>query len=118
METDLKSYIGSRIKAVRESKPKGKRLTQAQLAAKISRATETVANIERGFALTGLETLLAISRELKVPIGYFFAGFETERFKSRFRLDREAKAINALRELSEPELRLIENMLEGLVSKH
>lgn len=117
MSTDLKSYLGSRIKAVRESKPKGKRLTQAQLATKIGRATETVANIERGFALTGLETLLAISRELKVPIGYFFAGFETERFNSRGRLDRESKALNAIKQLTDAELRLVENMLEGLVSK-
>ncbi len=117
MKTDLKSYVGSKVKAAREVLPKRKRLTQAQLAAKIGRATETVANIERGFALTGLETLQAISRELKVPLGHFFEGFEAERNKPRGRLDREAKAINAIKQLTDPELRVVENMLEGLIGK-
>lgn len=117
MKLELKHYIGSKVKAAREAQPKDKRLTQAKLAAKIGRATETVANIERGFALTGLETLQSISKELKVPLGYFFEGFEAERGKARGRIDREAKALNAIKQLTDAELRLVENMLEGLVSK-
>jgi transcriptional regulator with XRE-family HTH domain len=70
---DLKKHIGLKVKAARQEQG----LTQEQLAAAIEKATETVSNIERGSALTGLDTLQRISRVVGKPMVFFLQELRT-----------------------------------------
>ena len=48
------------------------RWTQEELAARINRTPESVSNIERELHLPGIETLVDLGRELKIPMAEFF----------------------------------------------
>jgi len=99
---NLKTRIGLRIKLARRQK----KFTQAQLAEALDKAVETISNMERGTALTGLETLLRISEVLDVKIGYFFEGAEDRRNVSASRLELEEELMAIARQLRDPEMRL------------
>lgn len=82
---NLKQHIGLRVKSARREKG----LTQEQLAEQIGKAVETLSNIERGAALTGLETLAVIAQVTDKPMTFFFEGIEGVRPVSRKRLEAE-----------------------------
>lgn len=64
MTQDLKSLIGTRVRAAR----KAKKLTQAALAEAISRTTEAISNIERGRNLPPLDRLQQIGEVLDISL--------------------------------------------------
>lgn len=110
---DLKTHIGIKVKAARQEKG----LTQEQLADAISRAVETVSNIERGFALTGLETLQQISAAVDKPMAFFFEDAEHARTATRKRIEAEAKLVALARSLNESELLLAVSLLNAVASQ-
>ena len=68
MAQNLKQNIGSRVKLARKQKG----MTQAELAAAIDKAFETVSNIERGKTAPNFHTLWDISKVVGVPMRDFF----------------------------------------------
>ena len=52
-------------------------LTQGALAEAVGKAAETIANIERGHSLTGVDTLEQIVSAVGTSISYFFDDFLT-----------------------------------------
>ena len=82
---NLKQHIGLRVKSARREKG----LTQEDLADRIGKAVATLSNIERGEALTGLETLALIAQVTGKPMVFFFEGIEDTRSVSRKRLEAE-----------------------------
>ncbi|MEP0941988.1 MAG: helix-turn-helix transcriptional regulator [Rhizobiaceae bacterium] len=68
MAQNLKQNIGSRVKLARKQKG----MTQAELAAAIDKAFETVSNIERGKTAPNFLTLWDISLVVGVPMRDFF----------------------------------------------
>ena len=96
MVQTLKPYLAEQVRSLRRAKG----LTQDQLAAEIGRTTEAVSNIERGKSLPAIDTLIAISRALDIPVRDLFpeAGGE-ETNPKRLRL--EAQMASALRSLTD-----------------
>lgn len=107
---NLKLNIGLKVKAARRDKG----LTQEQLAEAIGKAVETVSNIERGHALTGIDTLQQISRVVGKPMAFFFEDVEDERTVSRTRLEAEEQLRTLIRLLDEDELPLAASLLAAL----
>lgn len=68
MVQNLKQNIGSRVKLARKQKG----MTQAELAAAIDKAFETISNIERGKTAPNFLTLWDISHVVGVPMKDFF----------------------------------------------
>lgn len=68
MAQNLKQNIGSRIKLARKQKG----MTQAELAAAIDKAFETISNLERGKTAPNFLTLWDISKVVGVPMRDFF----------------------------------------------
>lgn len=104
---NMKIQIGIKVKAARQEKG----LTQEQLAEAIGKAVETVSNIERGFALTGIETLQQISRVVGKPMTFFFEDVEDERKVSRKRLELEQEASRICNAMSDADLQLAVHLL-------
>ena len=110
---NLKMHIGVKVKAARNRKG----LTQEQLAGAIGKAPETVSNIERGFALTGLDTLQRIAGVAGVPMAYFFEGVEDGRNVSRLRLEKEEHLVSLVRSLADDDLPLATALVEKMVEQ-
>lgn len=110
---NLKIQIGIKVKAARQERG----LTQEQLAEAIGKAVETVSNVERGFALTGIETLQQISRVVGKPMGFFFEGVEDSRRVSRKRLEIEERLRFQARLLSDGDADLVLAMVELLIQR-
>src|SRR5438874_1849478 len=72
---NLKIHISIKVRSARLRAG----LTQEQLAEAVRRAVETVSNIERGYSLTGLDTLEGISKTVGMPVAYFFEGYRADR---------------------------------------
>ncbi len=98
----MKLRIGLRVKHARQAKG----LTQAQLAEALDKSVETISNIERGAALTGLETLEHVCGVLDKKLAYFFEGVEDGRGVPIGRLQTEEALIAVARDLRDRELRL------------
>lgn len=99
---DLKQHIGLRVKSARRERG----LTQEQLAEQIDKAVETLSNIERGAALTGLETLALIAQVTDKPMAFFFEGIDDTRPVSRKRLEAEDELRLQAKELRDDDLAL------------
>ena len=110
---DMKQYIGSKVRTGR----KNLGLTQEQLAERIDKAVETISNIERGHAYTGLETLEKIGRVLEVPVRDFFEEVEAVRDVSIERLELEQRVRELIRSLSDDDLKMAVDQIE-LIAKH
>jgi len=110
---DLKQHIGVRIREARLRKG----LTQERFAEKLGKATETISNIERGQAFTGLETLQLISKVLGVRLGYFFDDFEDTKRISRSRAELEMRAQLVLGKLTDKNVGLGLALLSTLVEQ-
>ncbi len=108
---DMKTHIGLKVKSARQQKG----LTQEELADAIGKATETVSNIERGHALTGLDTLQRIARVVDVPMTHFFEGIDENRNVSRVRLEREERLFALVKGLSDEDLSLSTALIETMV---
>lgn len=91
---ELKSHIGQRLRIAR----KRAGLTQANLAERLQKSVETLSNLERGNALTSLETLSQLALSLDVPLEYFVSGFSkeptTKREAALARMQLEAGTLN------------------------
>lgn len=89
-------------------------LTQEQLAEQEDKAVETISNIERGFAYTGLETLERISQILEIPLRDFFedAG---ERLMSQSRLELESTLRGLFQSMTDRELRITLDLAKSLM---
>ena len=110
---DLKKHIGLKIKHARQKKG----WTQQHFADRLSKAVETVSNIERGSVFTGLETLEQMGKLLGVPMVYFFEGAEHSRSinASQAQVQLEAKAL--IDRLSRNQLAPVVSMLEKLAEQ-
>ncbi|TWB45490.1 helix-turn-helix domain-containing protein [Nitrospirillum pindoramense] len=100
---NLKMHIGLRVKAARQQAG----LTQEALAETVGKATETISNIERGFALTGLDTLQRISEAVGSPMTYFFEGVGEGREASQRRLEKELQLLTEAQALEEKDLDVV-----------
>jgi transcriptional regulator with XRE-family HTH domain len=107
---DLKSHIGMRVKSARRRVG----LTQEQLAEAVSKAVETISNIERGHSLTGLETLEKIARRVNTPLTFFFEGYRPERRTSRRRRELQQRLIDQVENLSEEQMGVAVRLIQAL----
>lgn len=110
----LKKHIGAKVQAARRRKG----LTQEELAESIGRAVETISNIERGFALTGLDTLEKISHALGEPIKGFFDGYQPERKVHLRRQKREQQLLEKIDKLNDRELKLAISLIDSVVNQN
>ena len=108
---DLKQHIGSKVRAERRRLG----LTQEQLAERVGKAVETISNIERGHAYTGLETLEKLSTAMNAPIVSFFEGADEARTRSRERAELENELGVVVQELTKRELRIVTQLAKSLV---
>lgn len=102
MTENLKRSVGLRVRAAR----KRTGLSQENLAAAISRTSESISNIERGQQLPNLETLSELARVLGVPLAEFFEGIGEERAIPRERAELEMKLREIARSLDDRDLRI------------
>ena len=109
---NLKLRIGLRVKAARQLKS----MTQATLAERLDRAVETISNIERGHALTGLETLQKIGEVLDVKMSYFFEGIEDRRKISPARIQSEERLLSLVRTLKDSDIPLAVAVIEAVAA--
>lgn len=103
--------IGSSIKELRRVR----KLTQASLAEAISRTEDALSQIERGINIPNVETLVALSQALEVPVDALLA----PTFNQQSSSDRRAKiqrAVAVLWSLPEPELGVALKQLDALAS--
>ncbi len=109
---DMKEHIGSKVREGR----KRRRLTQEQLAEAVEKAVETISNIERGHAYTGLETLERIGQVLEMPVRDFFEDVEKSAnlSKNRVRLEETARTLAA--SLTDRELSIALDLMRSIVT--
>ncbi|MBB6249522.1 helix-turn-helix domain-containing protein [Nitrospirillum iridis] len=106
-------HIGLRVKTARQRAG----LTQEALAEAVGKATETISNIERGFALTGLDTLQRISDAVGSPMIFFFEDIQDSREVSRRRLEKELHILMLIRSLSDKDLQVMSTLAETLTQQ-
>lgn len=110
---DLKTHIGVKVKAARLDRG----LTQERLAEALGRAVETISNIERGHAQSGLDTLEKISSVLGVPMTYFFADLDSARRVSKVRLEAEERLKALSKSMHDDDLPLAVDLLEAVARR-
>ena len=96
----MKTYIGGQVKTLRKQSG----LTQADLGEKIGRTAEAISNVETGKSLPSLDTLIAMSEALNVPLTDFFPSGSVDLDRSANRLKAEAEALTVLRGLTDSQL--------------
>ena len=100
MSTHLKTYIGGQVKTLRKQTG----LRQAELGEKIGRTAEAISNVETGKSLPSLDTLIAMSDTMGVPLVNFFPSGAIDESVTQNRLKAEAEAMTVLRGLSDGQL--------------
>ena len=100
MDSNLKVYLASQLRSCRRQAG----LTQAELAEKVRRTDEAISNIERGKSIPSLETLVAISTALSLPLRDFFPSGAFDTNMTVNRLNKEAEVISVLRGLTDSQL--------------
>jgi len=111
MTSDLKSVLGAKVRAARESAG----LSQEQLAERINRTPETVSNIERGKNMPAIETLQALCSTLGLRLSELFADEDLGRNADR--VAREHRLIQTLRTLCESDLEVAEKTIHALANR-
>lgn len=111
MATDLKSVLGAKVRAGRESAG----LSQEQLAERINRTPETISNIERGKTMPAVETLQALCSALGLRLAELFADEDLGRDADR--VAREHRVVLTLRTLSESDLEVAQKTIEALANR-
>ena len=79
MEAQIKIHIAQTIKATRQKKG----YTQQELGERIGRTSESLSNIERAKSLPSVETLVALSAVLDLPMEAFFPEFDERNIAQR-----------------------------------
>ncbi|MCH8840258.1 MAG: helix-turn-helix transcriptional regulator, partial [Planctomycetes bacterium] len=110
---DLKQHIGIRVRAARTRRG----LTQEGVAGQIGKAVETISNIERGHAYTGLETLEKPRVALGTPIRDFFEEAEATRSVPRERLELEHRLRDLARLLSDDDAKVALELVD-VIARH
>lgn len=100
MSKHLKAYVGGQVKTLRKQAG----LTQAEFGEKIGRTAEAISNVETGRSLPSLDTLIATSEALGVPLTDFFPSGSVDLDRSANRLKVEAEAMTVLRGLTDSQL--------------
>ncbi len=113
MAKDLKFYVGQAVRVAR----KRKGLTQQELAELADRTPESISNLERGYRLPSLETLLSIAQHLATTVAELFEGYEPKRKRDRTRLELEMKLRALSESLSPKGLRLAVALVRTLVTE-
>ena len=112
MTINLKESLGLRVRAARSAR----RLSQVELAERVERTTETVSNIERGVTAPTIETLERLGRELQVPMGEFFEGYD-QAGADRRRLRLELEVRQLLARLGDRDLEVARRQLLALLER-
>ena len=107
---NLKKHIGLKVKRFRRHQG----WTQEQLAEKVSKAVETISNVERGHAYTGLKTLEGISQALSVPMREFFEEVEAARALPQHRLMLEQSLREITTTMTDRELVVTLDLMQSL----
>ena len=102
MENQFKAYLAGQLRSYRRDAG----LTQEELGTRINRTAEAISNIERSKSLPGVETLLALSETLRVPLRDFFPSGSFDEHVSLNRLKLEAEAMALLRGLTDSQLKV------------
>lgn len=110
MSKHLKTYIGGQVKILRKQAT----LTQAELGEKISRTAEAISNVETGKSLPSLDTLIAVSEALAVPLTDFFPSGNINLDRSANWLKAEAEAMTLLRGLTDSQLKVALAQIKAL----
>ena len=110
MNGNFKSYLAGQIKSQRKQAG----MTQAELADAIGRTDEAISNIERRKSVPSIETLIAISNVLNLPIRDFFPTGSLGLNVSINRLDKEAEVMAIIRGLSDDKLNVALDQLLAL----
>ena len=110
MDERFKSYLGEQLRSLRKQAG----LTQEELATKVERTGEAISNIELGKSVPTIETLLAISSSLEVPIWDFFPPTAFDDGVSQNRMKLEAETVSVLRGLSDQQLRVALAQIKAL----
>ncbi len=108
---NLKNHIGMKVRFARDRKG----WTQERLAEVVGKAVETISNIERGFAYTGLETLERIANALEVPVREFFEEVEERNTLSANRLRLVNRQKELLEQLHDFELEVTNDLMASLI---
>ena len=110
MSKHLKTYIGGQVKILRKQAG----LTQAELGEKIGRTAEAISNVETGKSLPSLDTLIATSEALGVPLTDFFPSGSIDLDRSANRLKAEVEAMAILRGLTDTQLTVVLAQIKAL----
>ena len=110
MEAQIKIHIAQTIKSARRQKG----LTQQGLGEKIGRTSESLSNIERAKSLPSVETLVALSTALDLPMSAFFPDYDERNKVNPKKLRLEAEAGGILRNLSDQTLETAIEQLKAL----
>ena len=83
----------------------------------MTKAVETISNIERGQALTGLETLEEIASAVKTPLTYFFEGYRPDRRITGRRASLEQQVLDELEKLTDEQVDLAARLVTVIRDK-
>lgn len=83
----------------------------------IDKTPETVSNLKRGSALTGVETLEIIADGLSIPLSQFFEEFDRDAAPNRDRLELENRFRYLVSSLSDQDLRSAIDLVEAIVKR-
>lgn len=97
MTKALRRKLGARIRSARQSAG----LSQEALANQIERTSESISNIERGGQLPAIDTLIALSGALKLPLSELLQHVDDDRDVSKERALAEARLADLVRALSD-----------------
>ncbi|MEM1146091.1 MAG: helix-turn-helix transcriptional regulator [Pseudomonadota bacterium] len=110
MARNLKAHIGARVREARQKAG----MTQADVAARLEKAVETISNVERGATWTSLETLERMSLLFDERVEFFFEGYSTTHAKSRSRLRIEAEVSKLIWRLGDGEVEVVRDLALSL----
>jgi transcriptional regulator with XRE-family HTH domain len=107
---NLQAHIGMRVRSARRRAG----LTQEQLAEAVRKATETISNVERGYSLTGLNTLERVAKAVGSPVSFFFEGYRPDRRITARRARLEQDVLDELAKLSDQEVGLAARLVKAI----
>ena len=112
MKDDVKKYLGSKVKAMRETA----NMTQEDLAAACDVSWRTISNLERGIVVPDLMLVYQISQKFDVSIDELLR-HQLQKSKSLSRLEKENKIIEKIKKADDSLLDYLDEQL-CLLMKH
>jgi transcriptional regulator with XRE-family HTH domain len=110
MAGDFEKNLGQKIRIARQRAG----LTQEDLAARISRTSESISNIERGQQEPGIKTVQSLAEVLGLPISEFFEASDSLGI-DKARLEMEFRLRDLARELTDRDLAVVVAQIEVLL---